>query len=159
MQNGGFSLLELLFVICISAILASIGIQHWKNLQLRNELTATTKQLAYFLEEVQTKAYNDNENIHVYYFLSPWCLSVSNKGEKPASCQDGISYFIKPDNSVELSGLADKKVISFWGRKNMAQTSTFQLNNAIGTTQIIISYRGRIRFCKKNSYLPGLPRC
>ncbi len=158
MQNSGFSLIELLFVICIGAILASIGVQHWQELQLRNELTATTKQLAYFLEEVQTKAYNANENIHVYYFLSPWCLSIS-KDEKPPTCQEGSSYFIKPNNSVELSDLSDKKVISFWGRKNMAQTGTFELHNAIGTTQIIISYRGRIRFCKKNSYLPGLPRC
>ncbi|OCL23896.1 hypothetical protein A9G07_03390 [Gilliamella sp. wkB72] len=158
MQNDGFSLVELLFVICIGAILASIGVQHWKELQLRNELTTTTKQLAYFLEEVQAKAYYANENVHIYYFLTPWCLSIS-KGEKPATCQEGSSYFIKPNNSVELNDLADKKTISFWGRKNMAQTGTFELHNAIGTTQIIISYRGRIRFCKKNSYLPGLPRC
>ena len=41
----------------------------------------------------------------------------------------------------------------------MAQTGTIELHNAVGTTQIIISYRGRIRFCKKNSYLPGLPQC
>ena len=60
MQNGGFSLLELLLVICIAAILASIGIQHWRDLQLRNELLTTTKQLAYFLEEAQAKAYNTN---------------------------------------------------------------------------------------------------
>ena len=158
MQNSGFSLLELLFVISISAILAAIGVQHWQELQLRNELATTTKQLAYFLEEAQARAYNTNENYHVYYFFQPWCLSIS-KGEKPATCQEGTTYFMKPNNSVELSDLTDKKAISFWGRKNMAQTGTIELYNAIGTTQIIISYRGRIRFCKKNSYLPGLPRC
>ena len=158
MQNSGFSLLELLLVICITSILASIGIQNWRDLQLRNELLTTTKQLAYFLEEAQAKAYNTNENYHVHYFFQPWCLSIS-KGEKTATCKEGTAYFMKPNNSVELSDLTDKKTISFWGRKNMAQTSTIELHNAIGTTQIIISYRGRIRFCKKNSYLPGLPQC
>ncbi|WP_279083969.1 prepilin-type N-terminal cleavage/methylation domain-containing protein [Gilliamella apis] len=158
MQNSGFSLLELLFVISISAILAAIGVQHWQELQLRNELATTTKQLAYFLEEAQARAYNTNENYHVYYFFQPWCLSIS-KGEKPPTCEEGTTYFMKPNNSVELSDLTDKKAISFWGRKNMAQTGTIELHNAIGTTKIIISYRGRIRFCKKNSYLPGLPRC
>ena len=45
MQNSGFSLLELLFVISISAILAAIGVQNWQELQLRNELATTTKHL------------------------------------------------------------------------------------------------------------------
>ena len=138
MQNGGFSLLELLLMICIAAILASIGIQHWKDLQLRNELFTTTKQLAFFLEEVQTKAYHANENVHVYYFLTPWCLSVS-KGERPATCQEGTAYFMKTNNSVELSDLTDKKNISFCVRQKMAPTGTIELHKAISTTQLIIS--------------------
>jgi prepilin peptidase dependent protein A len=158
MQNSGFSLLELLVIICISAIMISIGISHWKALHLRNELMTTTKQLAYFLNEAQFKAYTNNKTYNIYLFLSPWCLSIS-EGERPTTCNQGEFQFIKPNNSVTISGLTDKKTLAFWGRRNMAQTASFQLKNETGETKVLISFRGRVRFCHQKSYLSGLPPC
>lgn len=158
MQNEGFSILEVLVVICICTILAAIGIQHWKSLQLRNELITTTQQLAYFLNEVQVKAYTQNDTYNLYLFLSPWCLTVT-QAERPITCNQGILQFNKPNNSVVISGLTDKKTISFWGRRNMAQTTSFQLQNDIGISKVFISFRGRIRSCSQNNYLAGLPPC
>lgn len=158
MQNFGFSLLELLIVICISAICAAIGMQQWKEIQLRNELVSTTHQLAYFLNEVQVKANTENKNYSLHLFLSPWCLTITS-GEPPTSCQNGLLQFIKSNNSVEIKLLNEQKIITFWGRRNMAQTGSFELSNAIGTTRVLISFRGRIRFCRINSYLPSLPAC
>lgn len=158
MQDLGFSLLELLAIICISAILATIGIHNWKALQLRNELVSTTEKLAYFLNEVQFKAYTTNNTYNLHLFSSPWCLTIT-QGDRPDSCDHGELQFIKPNNSVVINGLTDKKIISFWGRRNMAQTVSFQLKNDIGMSKVFISFRGRIRFCSQNNYLAGLPAC
>ncbi|QYN47243.1 prepilin-type N-terminal cleavage/methylation domain-containing protein [Gilliamella sp. ESL0405] len=158
MQNLGFSLIELLIVVCISAILASVGINHWQAQKLRNELEITTKQLASFLSEVQVKAYTNNDNYYLYLFVSPWCISIT-QGEKPQSCHQGLLQFIKPDNSVVISGLNDNQSATFWGRRNMAKNISFELSNRIGTSKIFVSSQGRIRFCRKSSYLTGLPPC
>lgn len=158
MQASGYSLLEILVIICIGAILVSVGIPHWKTLQLREELVSTTKQLAYFLNEVQIKANTYNDTYHFYLFSSPWCL-VASKQEDSSSCLEEELKFIKPENSVEISGLTDKKTISFWGRRNMAQTGSLILRNQIGETKVLISFRGRIRFCYETGYLSGLPPC
>ncbi|MFQ1017816.1 prepilin-type N-terminal cleavage/methylation domain-containing protein [Gilliamella sp. BG7] len=158
MLNWGFSLLELLITICISAILTTIGIEHWKEQQLRNELAYTTKQLAYFLYEVQIKASSENKNYIIHQFTSPWCIAITND-EKTTSCSDGVLYFIKPDNSVEISQLSNNKSALILGRRNLAQTMSFQLKNKTGTSRIFISLLGRIRFCAENSYITGLPPC
>lgn len=158
MHNTGFSLLEVLVIICISTILATIGMQQWRSLQLRNELITSTQQLAYFLNEVQVIAYTHNETYNLYLFSSPWCLTIT-KGDRPSSCYQGELQFINSNNSVVISGFTDKKTISFWGRRNMAQTTSFQLQNSIGISKVFVSFRGRIRFCSHNNYLAGLPPC
>ncbi|WP_085247509.1 prepilin-type N-terminal cleavage/methylation domain-containing protein [Gilliamella mensalis] len=158
MQDWGFSLLELLIAICISAILTTIGIAHWKEQQRRNELADTTKQLAYFLYEVQIKASSKNENYIIHQFTSPWCIAITHN-EKPTLCSAGILYFMKPDNSVEISELTNNKTAFILGRRNMAQTISFQLKNQIGTSRVFVSWLGRIRFCAQNSYITGLPPC
>ncbi|OCG64815.1 hypothetical protein A9G39_10530 [Gilliamella sp. Imp1-6] len=158
MQNLGVSLLELLITICISAILVTIGVEHWKEQQLRNELAYTTKQLAYFLYQAQMKASFRNENYIIYQFTSPWCIAITND-EKPTSCNEGVLYFIKPDNSVEISELLNNKSALILGRRNLAQPKSFQLKNKIGTSRIFISLFGRIRFCAENSYITGIPPC
>lgn len=158
MQNSGFSLLELIVVVGICAIFASIGVTQWKTLQLKEELLTTTKQLTHFFNEVQINAYTYNHTYHFYLFSSPWCL-VASKGDKPNSCMEGELRYIKPNNSVEISGLTSKKIISFWGRRNMAQTASLKLHNQIGETKIFISFRGRVRFCYEQGYLSGMPPC
>lgn len=158
MHDQGFSLLELLIIIGISSILATVGVHHWKVIERRNELVSTTQQLANFLKEVQVKAYTENQNYKLFVFSSPWCLTITSE-ERPASCKQGELQFIKPNNSVEISGLTEKKLIYFWGRRNMAQSFSLELSNEIGKSKVIISYRGRIRFCLLNGYLPSLPPC
>ncbi|OCG60326.1 MULTISPECIES: prepilin-type N-terminal cleavage/methylation domain-containing protein [unclassified Gilliamella] len=158
MHDLGFSLLELLITVCISAILASIGIEHWKEQQLQNELASTTKQLAYFIYEAQIKASSKNENYIIHQFSSPWCISIT-KADKPPTCSEGILYFVKPNNSVQISELSNNKSAFILGRRNMAQTMSFQLKNKIGTSRIFVSLLGRIRFCAENCYIASLPPC
>ncbi|MDF7666266.1 prepilin-type N-terminal cleavage/methylation domain-containing protein [Orbaceae bacterium ESL0727] len=156
-MQAGFSLLELLIVICITAMLAAMGISQWRDNKLRHELTFTTQQLAYFLNEAQVDAYINNRTYNLYLFTSPWCLMMS-EGDRPPSC-NGPFRFTKPYDSVTITGLTEKKTISFWGRRNLAQTASLQLKNTQGHSKVIISRRGRIRICSQNSYLTGMPAC
>lgn len=157
MPNAGFSLLELLISICLMAILASVSIAFWNETKWRNELATTTEQLVYFLNEIQMVAHTQNSTYHLYLFDSPWCL-LATKDEKPTACQGDLS-FMKPYASVDITEFTDKKIVSFWGKRNMAQTSHFQLQNEIGISKVIISFRGRIRGCSQNTYLSGIPKC
>lgn len=157
MPAMGFSLFELLITILILSIVTALGFFHWGDIKLRHELIESTKQLTYFLNEVQVDAYLTNQNYYLYVFSAPWCLAVTAR-EKPQSCQ-GTYRFTLPYNSITIESGTENKGTIFWGQRNMAQTATFRLKNSIGMTKVIISYRGRIRMCAFNSHLSGIPSC
>ncbi|MDF7670196.1 prepilin-type N-terminal cleavage/methylation domain-containing protein [Orbaceae bacterium ESL0721] len=156
-SQSGFSLLELMVIIAICAILAVFTTTQWQAVKRRNELVTTTEQLAYFLNEAQVDAYLYNRTYHLYLYSSPWCLAII-EGERSPTCQ-GRFRFTPPHKSVTISGLTEKKVISFWGKNNQSQTASLQLKNSAGTSKILISLRGRIRICSFNSALTGMQPC
>jgi len=160
MNSSGFSLLELLIVIIITAILALVGTSSWRDLQARSELSSITHGMIQFLVEVKTDAdfYNYNQSIYILKQSEhEWCL-VANEKSKPVSCQMKFSFIIK-NKFIDLIGLTTDPALIFYGRRSAAKAATIRLKNRIGESRIIISVPGRIRYCSYNTYLTGFHQC
>ncbi|XKM12602.1 prepilin-type N-terminal cleavage/methylation domain-containing protein [Orbaceae bacterium ac157xtp] len=159
MNSKGFSLLELLVVILITAILASIGISNWNDIKQRNELTDITMNLIRFLNEVKTEANLTNSNLSLFLVTkadNEWCIAVTNK-EIPTDCLTKFHFY--GNKKITINGLTNATKISFYGRRNNAESGTIELTNSIGTTKIIVSTRERIRYCSNNVFLAGFVEC
>ena len=160
MQQKGFSLIELLIAMMIIALLATIGMNGWQDFKARNELANTSRQLLAFLNEVKIYAntYNQNQAIHLFNLPNnQWCLAVTPE-TRPLAC-DTPFHFVPQSQHVYIAGLTDKTMLSFYGRRSTAQSGTLRLSNDIGESRIIISTRGRIRFCSYRTYLSGFIEC
>lgn len=160
MNSSGFSLLELLFVVTICSILATLGLSSWRDLQDRNELATGTLGVLQFLTEVKFDAnlYNYNQNIYFIKSVSEdWCI-VATSNSEPDDC-NGYLRFIFNYKNIELIGLKPNAMITFYGRRNMAKATTIRFKNRIGESRIIISVQGRIRYCSYRTYLAGFPLC
>lgn len=160
-NSAAFSLLELLIVIAISSILATIGIASWQDLQDRNELSGVTFGILQFLNEVKMEANHHNDNQSIYFVKlnnQEWCL-VANKESLPQDDCNAYHRFISTYKNIQLSGLKNDSPLIFYGRNNTAKAGTIRLNNRIGETQIIISVPGRVRSCSYRTYLAGFRAC
>lgn len=157
----GFSLLELLVVIAIIAIVSSVSLHSWQTVQQRLQLSSATQQLLAFLNQVQAEANWRNKTNTLHLFTqtaySPWCIAVTTE-VRPNTCDTPLR-FLQPDSSINISGLTALSTLAFYGRRDMAQTGTIRLANQIGQTRVIVSTRGRIRYCSYNLYLNGIPKC
>lgn len=160
MLSPGFSLFELLIAITISAILTFSGVRGWRDYHLRNELSNTTFELIAFFNEVKMDAnlHNINHSIHLFETnKTNWCLAVTPK-DRPDTCQTKF-HFSSSTTNVEIVGFSSKATFIFYGRRSMAQSMTIRLKNSIGESRIIISARGRIRYCSYQTFLAGYPLC
>lgn len=160
MQQKGFSLFELLIVVVISSVMFTIAIVNWREFQLRSELTNTTLALVTFLNQVKSNANFQNRNNAIYIIKEedqPWRLIVIDNEQND---HDQIFFqFINPNNQVEILKKNNDLLSIFHGRRCMAQPETIKLKNDIGESRIIISTRGRIRYCAYAMQLAGFPKC
>lgn len=160
MQQKGFSLFELLIVVVISSVMFTVAIVNWREFQLRSELTNTTLALVTFLNQVKSNANFQNRNNAIYIIKEedqPWRLIVIDNEQND---HDQIFFqFINPNNQVEILNKNNDLLSIFHGRRSMAQSATIKLKNDIGESRIIISTRGRIRYCAYAMQLAGFPKC
>ena len=160
MQQKGFSLFELLIVVVISSVMFTVAIVNWREFQLRGELTNTTLALVTFLNQVKSNANFQNRNNAIYIIKEedqPWRLIVIDNEQND---HDQIFFqFINPNNQVEILNKNNDLLSIFHGRRCMAQPETIKLKNDIGESRIIISTRGRIRYCAYSMQLAGFPKC
>lgn len=164
-SQAGFSLLEIMFVVLIMAIVIAVSNSIWNGMQQRQLLSQATIQLATFLNEVQNRARRQNKNLYLYY-LKPssqqanWCLTVSEQElAAPINCAVGLMQFTQSTAAIRLSEPKSQAKLAFYGRRDLAQTATLILSSSAGQSRVIISQRGRIRYCSDNGKLNGLPTC
>lgn len=161
MKSAGFSLFELLIVIMIVAILSLIGVNNWRDLKLRSELSIVTLNIVQFLHDVKTHANFYNNTQHLFLVKRntyQWCLVASVNEQLPNECNDRFNY-THVHGEIDIVGQYSRALSSFYGRRSTAKAVTIKLKNQIGESRIIISVPGRIRYCSYRTYLAGLPKC
>ncbi|WP_392559498.1 prepilin-type N-terminal cleavage/methylation domain-containing protein [Orbus mooreae] len=161
MNSSAFSLLELLIVIAICSILATIGLASWRDLQDRNELSVVTLGVLQFLNEVKLVANHYNHNQSVYFVKKShqeWCIVASEADLSASDCEYRLRFVVQ-NKHVELTGLSTNAQLIFYGRRNTAKAVTIKLKNRVGESRIIISVPGRIRYCSYQTYLSGFTPC
>lgn len=160
MHHQGYSLFELLLVIALSSILFMLVIINWRDLQLRRELTDSTLELVAFFNRVKLNANVYNNNLAMYVVKKNnlnWQLVVMDNDQDDHG--QPLLYFTPEIKQVEIVNSSDEPLVIFHGRRSMAQPITVKLQNELGRTHIIVSKRGRIRYCSLNINLAGLPKC
>jgi prepilin peptidase dependent protein A len=157
----GFTLIELVIAMAMLAIVSTTGISYWQNIKQRSELKATTLLLARFMHQVYAEANWRNKTMIVWIIKKDqsWCVVTSDDHILPTDCDLAILSFTPISFSVQATGLTEENPIVFYGKRGMAQAGTIQLNNNQGIAKIIVSWRGRIRYCSQNIFLMGIPQC
>ncbi|MCO6524431.1 MAG: prepilin-type N-terminal cleavage/methylation domain-containing protein [Candidatus Schmidhempelia sp.] len=160
-HSQGFTLIELVVAMGVFAIISTTGITYWQNIKQRTELKTTTLLLSRFIYQIAAEANWQNKNMTVWLIKQElsWCIKATEDNFPPSDCDLASLSFRPMSSSVQATGLTEENPILFYGKRGMAQAGTIQLSNNQGITKIIVSWRGRIRYCSQNIFLMGIPQC
>jgi len=90
--NKGFTLVELMITIVISAIALTLAVPSWENLVQRRQLTSAAEELASFLTYTQSQAIKSNQEITVTIKRNSggtaWCVGAIDEDTKAANGLD-----------------------------------------------------------------------
>lgn len=162
-RTRGFTLIELVIVLGITAILVAAGLPSYADLSARHRLAMASQRLALELQQARQDAVQLNRPVYVGFRTGPqWCYAVSYEpgcdcaGALPAACAlrrgDGQSF-------VGV-GLEQAQTLSFdprLGQAGVPLAATLRLGERSAEVQLAGS--GRARACARQGELPGLPRC
>lgn len=144
-SRAGFTLVEVLIVLVITAILAGLGSQSLTQWQYRQQVKATASDLTYFLNRLRQQAYHyhrtisfipslDNEESLVRAVSEPRAGKVEQWTWKPSTSQ------------VKLLAMIGEP--RFFGKHGTAWPGSFEVGNEVTRWRVIISAHGRVRYCE-----------
>lgn len=146
-------------ILIILATLFFSSIHSVLSIKQRMILHHHTLSLATFLQHVQLHAFWHNKNIYIEMIRTSdhTCFRVHNRlnlnDHKP------LKMYCIP-YSIRIS----KRFLylnewGFYGKHMTADPGSLILQNEEGTARIVISNRGRIRYCSDGTSLLGIPVC
>ena len=172
-RNRGFTLLELMIVLLISAIGIALAVPSYESLMQRRETTAKAESLAAFLAYAQSVAVKRNRGISVqlsYTDANNWCLGVD---ESLTGCNctgldaadlctvEGVTKTIDSSTQTRsnMSAYAADTVFAFDPIRGtmiaddlaVDHDFTIQSDNGDFELQVVISATGRIRVCNSDN--------
>jgi len=137
---GGFSIIELVVVLAISASVAAIALPNWKSWSHGAALNSSIRQVQSELHSIKMRA------------------AAENVGFQLAYLQDSKEYTIQRDSKpLHTKPIAQGTTITKAGTISFSPRGTaggnrMRLRNAAGACrQIVVSATGRIRVCTPSS--------
>lgn len=153
---GGYTLLEMLLVIGLSALLVVPVFQGWRDYKMRIELSDHSQQVLAFLLRLQSSINWHNKNSFLIYDSERCLLYISL--QKNGQWQNDAEQMTINCQQLTFSYLTGNP-IHFYGKRNMTTGGTLQLHNRVGSVKLIISSKGRVRRCQVGRRLAGISPC
>jgi len=162
-NNVGFTLLELMLVVAIAGVLASIAVPSFSKMIERNRLKEAAESLKSDLMFARTEAIKQSQDIIVNRDTSAWCygLNIAKDLDADGEVDDGCDCTQTDDTQADYCSL--KRVLgSTFTQTNLASTSgntTFSFrrgtanagNTCFSTTtyklRVKVSNTGRVTVC------------
>jgi type IV fimbrial biogenesis protein FimT len=183
--HKGFTLIELMIVVGVVAILASLALPSYRTIIEKRQVTSGAEQIGAFLSAVQMEAVKRSENISVSYTLtstSPpvWCIGLvtgttacdcTDSDPGTADCKIDSQVRIINQDNVNYPGAVsnmdgDGSFVYDPGRGLMVDHSdSMELellsDNGTYALNVQLTPTGRIKYCSDSSgkQVPGYEVC
>jgi prepilin-type N-terminal cleavage/methylation domain-containing protein len=168
-KQYGYTLIELLIVITLIAILATLGTSSYSRLQLQLTQRAVSTQVETALNHARQTAISSKKDVYVVIRDDLQCIGVSFDTSCDCSARSNCNInearlnVSLSDSKVTLSNvrLARDKHIKFDGRLGLAagNNGSFGLSTVIAEVRVIVSALGRSRLCIADGHLSGIRQC
>lgn len=138
--SRGFTMIELLAALTLSAIMAALAIPAWNRLLPAQHLSSATRVVQSELQSIKVRSIAENANYRLVYLANASEYSIERNGSPQTSkvLPDGVS--------ITKAG-----VISFTPR-GTAGANRVRLQNRDGACrQIVVSATGRVRACQPSA--------
>jgi len=167
----GFTLVELMVVVAIFAILATMAAPSFTSVFDRYRVKRAADTLSAFLINTKSEAIKRNATVRTVFksTSTSWCagMTTANTCDCTAanSCQiDGVDRLVRGSDfkDVTLTNPADGAMFSFTSLRGAANSGNAQVQSADGLqVRVIVSGTGRIRLCSPSGSgnLGGYPVC
>lgn len=163
--RAGFTLLELIILLLITAIAAVYSIPTYEQVSERNQLKGVTDIIYQDLQYAKSIAISENVTTYVSFVPgAPWCYSISLSS--PCDCSQDRAcaattlkkqFTADPDSNINLSAAQFAGGVTFTAfnprngaaqdNNNRIRNGSVRLSTGAWNTGIIISVLGRVRVC------------
>ncbi|WKX27229.1 prepilin-type N-terminal cleavage/methylation domain-containing protein [Tatumella ptyseos] len=147
MSTAGFTLLEILIVLVITAVLTGLGSQSLNQWQSRQQVKASAKELTYFLDRLRQQANAYHLTIKFRHSLQNEETEISAVSERWTGRNKKWTW--KP-NTPKVKLLAVVGEPRFFGKHGTAWPGSFEIGNQATRWRVIISTHGRVRYCESH---------
>jgi type IV fimbrial biogenesis protein FimT len=163
-NNTGFTLTELLIVVAITAILATLAIPSFQDALRSQRVEGATEALLSALQNAKMEAVKSNSNMRIVFrpttlnaYQTTWCYGMTKPGTTNCDCNTTNSCatgsVVKSTDytgvSVKYSSSNARLFTSLRGTTNTSGTVTFNAGNN-KTLGVRTSTSGRNRICRPN---------
>ena len=167
----GFTLVELMVVIAIVAILATIAVPSFNSFIDKYRVKRAADTLSAFLINAKSEADKRKATVRVVFMTvgTPWCagMTMANTCDctVPTSCRiDGVDRLVQGSDykNILLTTTATAATFSFTPLRGTVNSGNAEVQSADGLqVRVIVTGTGRIRLCSPSGSgnIGGYPLC
>jgi len=163
-QSIGFTLLELMIVVAIVGIVASIAVPSFQDTLERNHLKEAAESLKSDLMFARTESIKRSSNINISIDIngSSWCYGIdvdndtnNTNANAPCDCTTAGSCAVKTVDGNQFEGTTltagTDENITFFFRRGSASNTGATINTTNYSVRAKVSDIGRITVCSPDS--------
>lgn len=169
----GFTLLEVLIVVGILAILATLAAPSFSSFIDKYRVKRAADSLSAFLINTKTEAIKQNTTVRAVFKSSgggtTWCAGMTTANTCDCTVLDSctVNSMDRRVRGSDFKGIvlnspADGAMFSFTPLRGAVNNGNAQVQSAAGLqVRVVVSGTGRIRLCSPSggSYVGGYPAC